>query len=58
MSISTEATRITQRIAVGGLLAHPGQKEAIARTGYEKAAAFIRENYVEELLAKVEKCLR
>ncbi len=41
-----------------GLLAHPGQAEAIARTGYEKAAAFTWERYVEELLAKVERCLR
>lgn len=42
---------------VRGLMAHPDQAEAIARSGYEKAAAFTWENYVEELLAKVEKCL-
>ncbi len=40
------------------LLAHPDQAEAIARNGYEKAQAFTWENYVEDLLVKIEKCLR
>lgn len=39
---------------VRGLLAHPAKGEAIARAGYEKAAAFTWQNYVKELLAKVE----
>jgi len=42
---------------VHNLLNHPDQAEAIARRGYGKAAAFTWENYVEELLAKVEGCL-
>lgn len=42
---------------VRGILAHPDQGEMIARTGYEKAAAFTWENYAEELMAKVERCL-
>lgn len=43
---------------VCSLLAHPDEGEAIARTGYEKAAAFTWKCYVRELLAKVEKCLQ
>lgn len=43
---------------VRSLLSHPDQGEAIARRGYEKAAAFTWENYVRELLAKIEKCLQ
>lgn len=42
---------------VRSLLAHPDQAETIARNGYEKAAAFTWENYVEDLLVKIEKCL-
>lgn len=42
---------------VRSLLAHPDQGEMIARTGYEKAAAFTWDSYVRELLAKVERCV-
>lgn len=42
---------------VRSLLAHPDQGEAIARAGYEKAAAFTWQSYVKELVEKVEKCL-
>lgn len=42
---------------VRGLLAHPEEAEAIARDGYEKAAAFTWEHYVEDLLEKIGKCL-
>lgn len=43
---------------VSHLLSHPDEAEAIARNGYEEAAAFAWENYVEELLKKVDRCLR
>ena len=41
---------------VRGLLAHPEKAEGIVRSGYEKAAAFAWENYVENLLMKIRKC--
>lgn len=41
---------------VHNILAHPDQAEAIARNGYEKAAAFTWENYVEDLLMKIRNC--
>ena len=39
---------------VHSLLAHPERAENIARNGYEQAAAFTWEHYVEELLRKIE----
>lgn len=41
---------------VRSLLSHPDRAETIARTGYEKALAFTWENYVEDLLVKIERC--
>lgn len=43
---------------VRGLLTHPDQAETIAGNGYEKAAAFTWENYAEDLLMKIENCLK
>lgn len=43
---------------VHDLLTHPDQAETIAENGYQKAEAFTWKNYVEELLVKIEDCLK